>query len=79
MQRTLIVMVKQSRAGRAKTRLGHEIGMTTAAWWYRHQTRRLLRRLSDPRWQLVLAVTPDKAFDPVWPPHIWLTLRPRDG
>lgn len=59
MRRTLIIMVKQPRAGRVKTRLGCEIGMTGAAWWFRHQTRRLLRRLRDPRWRIILAVSPD--------------------
>ena len=58
MIRTLIVMVKEPRPGRVKTRLGRDIGMTCAAWWFRHQTRRLLRRLDDPRWQMVLAVSP---------------------
>jgi len=52
-------MVKVPRPGRVKTRLGREIGMTTAAWWFRHQTNSLIRRLRDPRWQIVLAVTPD--------------------
>ena len=54
-------MVKEPRAGRVKTRLGRDIGMVAAAWWFRHQTRRLLRRLRDPRWQIVLAVSPDRA------------------
>ena len=62
-------MVKAPRPGRVKTRLGRDIGMVPAAWWFRHQTRRLLRRLRDPRWELSLAVAPD--FDPlharVWP------------
>ncbi len=53
-------MVKVPRAGRVKTRLGRDIGMTRAAWWFRHQTARLIRRLRDPRWQIVLAVTPDR-------------------
>ena len=66
----MIVMVKEPRPGRVKTRLGREIGLVTAAWWYRHQTRRLLRCLSDSRWQTVLAVTPDsEAFrGRAWPP-----------
>lgn len=59
---TLIVMVKEPRAGRVKTRLGRDIGMTAAACWYRHQLRRLLRRVADPRWNTVLAVAPDTAL-----------------
>lgn len=59
---TLIIMAKQPRAGQVKTRLGREIGMVSAAWWYRHQLRTLVRRLDDPRWQTVLAVAPDMAL-----------------
>lgn len=67
-QRTLIVMVKEPRAGHVKTRLGRDIGMTAAAWWFRHQTRNLLRNLRDPRWQIVLAVAPDRAVNSTaWP------------
>lgn len=66
---TLIVMLKEPRAGRVKTRLGRDIGATAAAWWMRHQTRRLLLRLRDPRWRLVLAVAPDRAalHSRAWP------------
>lgn len=56
----LVVMLKEPQAGRVKTRLGRDIGMTTAAWWFRHQSRTLIRRLRDPRWDLILAVSPDK-------------------
>ena len=68
----MIVMVKEPRPGRVKTRLGREIGTVTAAWWYRHQTRRLLRRLRDPRWHTVLAVSPDREGfkSRVWPPGL---------
>ena len=34
-RRRLVVMVKEPRAGRVKTRLGQSIGMTAAAWWFR--------------------------------------------
>ncbi|WP_170763482.1 TIGR04282 family arsenosugar biosynthesis glycosyltransferase [Ruegeria lacuscaerulensis] len=69
MQRTLVIMVKEPRPGRVKTRLGRDIGMVGAAWWFRHQTRSLIRRLCDPRWQTVLAVSPDREGlnSRVWP------------
>lgn len=61
MRRSLIVMLKEPRPGRVKTRLAQDIGTVSAAWWFRHQARDLIRRLRDPRWQIVLAVTPDRA------------------
>ena len=61
MNRTLVIMVKEPLPGRVKTRLGRDLGMTAAAWWFRHQTRALIRRVQDPRWQVVLAVAPDRA------------------
>ena len=69
MQKTLVIMVKEPRPGRVKTRLGRDIGMVGAAWWFRHQTRSLVRRLRDPRWQIVLAVSPDREGmkSRVWP------------
>lgn len=69
MQRTLVIMVKEPRPGRVKTRLGRDIGLVEAAWWFRHQTRSLIRRLRDPRWQIVLAVSPDREGlnSCVWP------------
>ncbi|MEQ6249619.1 TIGR04282 family arsenosugar biosynthesis glycosyltransferase [Sulfitobacter sp. HNIBRBA3233] len=72
MIRTLVVMLKEPHPGRVKTRLGRQIGMTDAAWWFRHQTTRLLRRVEDPRWQTVLAVSPDAEglVSRVWPAHL---------
>ncbi|CUH74734.1 TIGR04282 family arsenosugar biosynthesis glycosyltransferase [Tropicibacter naphthalenivorans] len=68
MTRTLIVMVKEPRPGRVKTRLGRDIGQVAAAWWFRHAVTSLLRRIQDPRWQVVLAVAPDTAVTSrVWP------------
>lgn len=65
-------MLKEPRPGRVKTRLGRDIGMTEAAWWFRHQTARLLRRLDDPRWRLILAVSPDHdgLESRIWPAHL---------
>ncbi|WP_299638152.1 TIGR04282 family arsenosugar biosynthesis glycosyltransferase [uncultured Ruegeria sp.] len=69
MKRTLVIMVKEPRPGRVKTRLGRDIGMVGAAWWFRHQTRSLIRRLRDPRWHIVLAVSPNQEGlkSRVWP------------
>ncbi|MCH2093935.1 MAG: TIGR04282 family arsenosugar biosynthesis glycosyltransferase [Rhodobacteraceae bacterium] len=65
-------MVKEPQPGRVKTRLGRDIGMVAAAWWFRHQCTRLMRRLQDPRWELILAVSPDRAGlqSRVWPGHL---------
>jgi len=66
-------MVKEPHPGRVKTRLGRDLGHTRAAWWFRHQTRRLIARLSrDPQWQTVLAVSPDVEGleSRVWPAHV---------
>lgn len=65
-------MVKEPRPGKVKTRLGRSIGHVAATHWYRHQVRRLLRRLEDPRWELVLAVSPDRAaaMGRCWPGHL---------
>ncbi len=69
----LFIMVKEPHPGRVKTRLGRDIGMTAAAWWFRHQFGDLIRRLGrDPRWQTVLAVSPDNEglMSRVWPWHL---------
>ncbi len=70
-RRHVFLMVKEPRAGRVKTRLGADIGMTAATWWYRHQVARMIRRLDGPRWTFRLAVAPDTALhSPVWPLRI---------
>jgi rSAM/selenodomain-associated transferase 1 len=68
----LVVMIKEPRPGRVKTRLGRDLGMTAAAWWFRHQSAALLWRLDDPRWNLILAVAPDHngLTSRVWPAHL---------
>ncbi|MBV1895354.1 MAG: TIGR04282 family arsenosugar biosynthesis glycosyltransferase [Rhodobacteraceae bacterium] len=72
MRQTLIIMVKEPRPGQVKTRLGHDIGMIAAAWWYRRQVQTLIRRLSDKRWHIVLAVTPDNEGlkSRIWPRNL---------
>lgn len=70
--RSLFIFVKEPRPGRVKTRLGAGIGHVRAAWWFRHQCRRLLRRLENPRWRTWLAVSPDREGmeSAVWPAHL---------
>lgn len=67
----LVVMLKHPQAGRVKTRLGRDIGMTASAWWFRHQVARLLRDIADPRWQIILSVAPDISGmqGRAWPAH----------
>ena len=64
-------MVKVPRPGRVKTRLARDIGTVPATWWFRHQVRRLLRVVQDPRWDVVLAVAPDVEgiSSRCWPAH----------
>src|SRR5262245_15955402 len=56
----LVVMAKEPVAGRAKTRLGREIGVAAATRFARQATAALLQRVGyDPRWQTILAISPD--------------------
>ena len=52
-------MVKEPRPGKVKTRLGNDIGMIESAWWYRHQSLSLIRNVVHPKWETVIAVSPD--------------------
>ncbi len=75
MSRQLVIMAKAPQCGRVKTRLGQDIGMVGALWWYRHQLNGLVRRVGyDPRWETVLAVSPDgTAANPkCWPSELAL-------
>lgn len=68
----LVIMLKEPVAGRVKTRLGRDIGMTASAWWFRHQTSNLIRRMmQDPRWETSLSVAPDTGVaSRFWPAGI---------
>jgi hypothetical protein len=69
-EREVIVMVKEPRPGRVKTRLAREIGAVSAARWFRVQALATIRRLAaDPRWRVTLAVAPDREGleSRVWP------------
>lgn len=71
MKPRLVVFAKAPVIGGAKTRLARGIGKVAAWRHYRAMTARVLRRLADPRWETVLAVSPDAAagrrFPGVWP------------
>ncbi|MFQ5562206.1 MAG: TIGR04282 family arsenosugar biosynthesis glycosyltransferase [Parvularculaceae bacterium] len=67
---TLIVFVKAPQAGRAKTRLGREIGMGRAAALFRIMTKMTLRQTAEGRWRTALAVDPPSAirgWEKLWP------------
>ena len=71
MRPRLVIMLKEPVAGRVKTRLGREIGMTSSAWWFRHQSADTIRRLQSRRWETWLAVAPDTALHSrSWPAHL---------
>lgn len=64
MKPTLILFTKAPRWGTVKSRLAAQIGPMEALRFHRTQLARLTRRLRDPRWTLLLAVTPDGAGGP---------------
>src|SRR5262245_39409960 len=65
----LVVMAKAPVAGAAKTRLAREIGVAAATRFARQATAALLQRVAlDPRWQTILAVSPDASVaSRCWP------------
>jgi rSAM/selenodomain-associated transferase 1 len=57
---TLVIMAKTPSAGRMKTRLAKDIGVSEALRFYRYQLTRTCRILSNhPGWELVLSRSPD--------------------
>jgi hypothetical protein len=53
-------MAKVPVAGRVKTRLAREVGVTVATMFYRHAMRGVIARLTrQPFWQAVIIVDPD--------------------
>ena len=54
-------MLKEPKPGLVKSRLGKDIGMIKAAWWFRHNANDIIRKLSAKKlWTTILAVSPDK-------------------
>lgn len=59
-RRTVIVFLKAPRIGRVKSRLARDLGRVAAWRFYASQSRGVVRRLAaDPRWRVVVAITPD--------------------
>lgn len=56
---TLIVFARVPAIGVGKSRLARDVGAVEAWRAYRTMTARLLRRLRDRRWRLVVRITPD--------------------
>ena len=63
---TLIVFARAPAMGVSKTRLARDVGVVEAWRVYRGMAEGLVRRLRDPRWRLVVRITPDGAR---WPPN----------
>jgi uncharacterized protein len=61
MRPRLVMFVRAPALGRGKRRLAREIGDLSALRFERLMIARLLRLLDDPRWELRLAVAPDRA------------------
>lgn len=65
MQNTLAIMAKAPAMGRVKTRLARDVGSVEATRFYSVALARLIRRLArDPRWQTVIAASPDTKAHP---------------
>ena len=52
-------MAKEPLPGKVKTRLAREVGSTVATWWFRHQLKKTIRNLNDPRWDIIVSLSPD--------------------
>lgn len=58
----LVIFAKSPRLGRVKSRLARDIGRVGAWQFYRHNLRRIVRRMiMDNRWQTWIAITPDSS------------------
>lgn len=67
-RRTLIVFAKTPRFGLVKSRLGRDIGVAAATFWYRRTLAGTLQRLARPaRWNCMLYAAPHHARHWPWP------------
>jgi rSAM/selenodomain-associated transferase 1 len=76
----LIIMAKSPVAGRVKQRLGREIGDVAAIRFYRScLSHTVLRLVRDRRWQILLAVDPDRDVAARFQPPPKLLARVKQG
>ena len=76
----LVIMLKEPKAGRVKSRLARDVGAVLATRFYRDAMTSAVRRLgNDPRWQTLLAVSPDAAIASRMLPAGILRIRQRSG
>jgi rSAM/selenodomain-associated transferase 1 len=69
-KRWLVVMAKEPRCGLVKTRLARDIGSVAATQFYRRTLANVSARLAnDPRWNTLIAVSPDTSIGSFAWPH----------
>lgn len=71
----VVIFARAPRYGAVKTRLARDIGAVETLRFYRTTLARLARRLNDPRFEVVLAVTPDASARErgLWPTGLPVT------
>jgi uncharacterized protein len=76
----LVIMLKEPKAGRVKSRLARDIGAILATHFYRETMNSTAWRLgNDPRWQTILAVSPDAAIASAMIPVNLARIRQQSG
>ena len=76
----LVIMVKEPVAGRVKTRLARDVGVSAAMRFYRATLRAVIGRLArQPFWQTILSVSPDTAVSSVALPNGLLRISQGNG
>ena len=76
----LVLMVKEPRMGRVKTRLASEIGLINAWRFFKLNLAQTANALHDKRWNCWLSITPDTATDKrgIWP-RGWKRIKQGNG
>jgi rSAM/selenodomain-associated transferase 1 len=73
MKPLVFIFAKAPHMGQAKTRLAADIGRVHALRVYRAMCAKVFRECTDPRWDAILYLTPDRCADDqfggLWPTH----------